>query len=232
MNKEKYLHSKPFMGEWLEDENGQFKGIEWKRDFYNKVVRLTEEICKRDEPTFHAIMETFIKVYPEAKRIADAVKVKDQLSKEHNKASEIRGAVNRASKIRLTIKENRLTDIRMSFDRTSKAVPYSYIGIADYDLYMNENLKWMLGAKGAIIEFTANESEWGTIKQFLQDTLQRDDILGKQNAKKRLYEVLKELYDVVHETGVNFSDTCDYIENLCAIENLLEEELDIDRFRK
>ena len=59
MNKEKYLHRKPFMGEWLKDENGQFKGIEWKRDFYNKVVRLTEKISKGDEPNFHAIMETF-----------------------------------------------------------------------------------------------------------------------------------------------------------------------------
>lgn len=232
MNKEKYLHRKPFMGEWLKDENGQFKGIEWKRDFYNKVVRLTEKISKGDEPNFHAIMETFVKIYPEVKRIANAVRVKDQLSKEHSQASEIKGAVDRATKIRLTIKGNRLTDIRMSFDRTSKAVPYSYIGIADYDLYMNENLKWMLGAKGAVIEFTPNESEWDAVKQFLKYTLQRDDILGKQNAKKRLYEVLKELYDVVHETGVNFSDTCDYIQDLCTIENLLEEELDIDRFRK
>ena len=223
MNNEKYLHSKPFMGEWLKDENGQFKGIEWKRDFYNKVVRLTEEISIGDESTFDAIMKTFVEIYPEVKRIANAVRVKDQLSKEHSQASEIKGAVDRATKIRLTIKENRLTDIRMSFDRTSKAVPYSYIDIADYDLYMNESLKWMLGSKGAVIEFTPNESEWDAVKQF---------ILGKQNAKKRLYEVLKELYDVVHKTGVNFSDTCDYIQNLCAIENLLEEELDIDRFRK
>ena len=230
MNKEKYLRSKPFMGESLLDENKQFKSIEWKRDFYNKVIRLTEEVSKGDEPTFHAIMETFVKVYPEAKRIAEAVEVKEQLSKEHSQASEIRGAIDRASKIRLTIKENRLTNIRMSFDKHSKAVPYSYIGIADYDLYMNEGLKWMLGAKGAIIEVTANESEWDAVKQFLKETLHRDDILGKQNAKKRFYEVLKELYEAVKKTGVNFLDTCNYIENVCRIENLIE-DLDIDRFR-
>lgn len=231
MNKEKYLHSKPFMGKQLLDENGQFKSIEWKQDFYNKVIRLTEEVSKGDEPTFHAIMETFVKVYPEVKRIAEAVEVKEQLSKTHSQASEIRGAIDRASKIRLIIKKGQLTDIRMSFDRHSKAVPDPYIGLADYDLYMNENLKWMLGAKGAIIEVTPNESDWNAVKQFLGETLKRDDVLSKKNAEKRFYEVLKELFKVVHQSGVNFSETCDYIENLLRVENPVI-DLDIDRFRK
>lgn len=304
MDKKIYLQSKPFMGEWQRDENGQFTGIRWNEELFNKVDRLTEELCdkvemlaekkwidsekriakitgivqeseqknrlkqesitKAREKAYREIMDAFIIVYPQVKNIAvwgisiGSGKAIDYISKMHSKAkSDIRKPVEsgNADAIRLTIKENRLVGISVSAYETTRGLyadltlseddpkrlrdDSHYIRIADFDLYHHEELKWMLGAKGATIEVTPTDKDFQAVSRFIVKSLYReeDEVLRNKNIKKRFYDALKGLKKAVRKTGVDFSDAFDYVENLLKIENLIEqldrnEEFNIDRFRK
>ena len=222
MNKEKYLHCKPFMGEWLKDENGQFKGIAWKRDFYNKVVRLTEKVSKGDEPTFHAIMETFIKVYPEVKKYKElSEKTYDYpeygtiiqgISELDQKGQNARTALNRAESIRLTIKKGMLIGISiqtssktyalkadLTIPERPKVDDSKYIHWAHYDLKDNEELRYILSLRKKIVN--KDDAEFPAIKDFLWRTLERnkDERTMWQDFNMKMYETLKNFYLIIRD---------------------------------
>lgn len=201
MDVERYYKTKAFRS-WPHDEDGHIKGPEHDREDFLRVVRLTEEICKGDEPTFHAIMETFIKVYPEVKHykimtestyLYPAYKtVIKGISELDQKGQNARTALNRAESIRLTIKKGMLVGI--SIETSSKTYPLkadltipmqdrkgiddnSYIHQAHYDLKDNKELNYILSlAKGNTkrtkVAFK-NDAEFPAIKEFLWNTLKR-----------------------------------------------------------
>lgn len=228
MNKEKYLHSKPFMGEWLKDENGQIKGIEWKRDFYNKVVLLTEEISKGDETTFHAIMETFVEIYPEIKKHKE-LSTKTFLYPEYGstikgiselyqKGQNARTALELAERVRLTIKKGMLIAIsiktpnktyRLKADLTipqrDKVDDSIYIHIAHYDLQDSEEMKHILLKNGTKTIYK-DDADFPAVKDFLLKTLERsrDERIMWQDFNKNLYETLKMFDQIIR--GVKKSE--------------------------
>lgn len=66
MDIERYYQTQAFIVFVIGEDHLSSK-IEYDRKDFERVVRLTEEISKGDEPTFHAIMETFVEVYPKIK---------------------------------------------------------------------------------------------------------------------------------------------------------------------
>lgn len=295
MDKKIYLHSKPFMGEWQRDENGQFTGIKWDEGLFSKVDRLTEELCdkvemlaekkwidsekrigkitgivqesdqksqlkqesitKAREKAYRDIMDAFIIAYPEVKKVdlwrtlvsSDNVKAIDYISGMHSKAkSDIRKPVEsgNADAIHLTIKENRLIGISVSAYRTThklyadltlpdddKRRKYDdsyYIRIADFDLFYDEELNWMLKANGATIEVTPTDNDYKAVASFVIKTLEReeDEVLRNKNIDKRLYEPMLKFFKVIRKHGIRKSDALDYIENVMAIGKISRSRFD------
>ena len=168
MEAEMYFHTKAFLlPKW--NDNEKRTECAFNREDFERVVRLTKEICKGDEPTFHAIMETFIKVYPEVKKYKElSEKTYDYpayktvikgISELDQKGQNARTALNRAENIRLTIKKGMLVGI--SIETSSKTYPLkadltipmqdrkgiddnSYIHQAHYDLKDNKELNYIL----------------------------------------------------------------------------------------
>ncbi len=286
MDKKVYLHSKPFMKRLLKDEQGHHTGIEWDEELFNKVDRLTEELCDKVEAlaekkwldsekriakitgsvqeseqksllkqeslmnarkkAYREIMDAFIVAYPRVKEVdlwrtlvsSENIKAIDYISELHSKAkSDIRKPVEsgNADAIRLTIKENRLIGISVSAYRTTNELyadltlpedderrKYDdsyYIRIADFDLYNDEELKWMLGAKGATIEVTPTDKDFPAVSKFVVKSLYReeDDVLRNKNIDKRLYEPMLKFFKAIRKHRIRKSDALDYIENVMAI---------------
>lgn len=201
MEAEMYFHTKAFLlPKWNDNEKRTESAF--NREDFERVVRLTEKVSKGDEPTFHAIMETFIKVYPEVKKYKElSEKTYDYpayktvikgISELDQKGQNARTALNRAESIRLTIKKGMLVGI--SIETSSKNYPLkadltipiqdrkgiddnSYIHQAHYDLKDNKELNYILSlAKGNTkrtkVAFK-NDAEFPAIKEFLWNTLER-----------------------------------------------------------
>ena len=286
MDKKVYLHSKPFMKRLLKDEQGHHTGIEWDEELFNKVDRLTEELCDKvevlaekkwldsekriakitgnvqeskqksllkqesltnaREKAYREIMDAFIVAYPRVKEVdlwrtlvsSEDVKAIDYISDLHSKAkSDIRKPVEsgNADAIRLAIKENRLIGISVSAYRTTNELyadltlpedderrKYDdsyYIRVADFDLYNDEELKWMLGAKGATIEVTPTDKDFPAVSKFVVKSLYReeDEVLRNKNIDKRLYEPMLKFFKAIRKHRIRRSDALDYIENVMAI---------------
>ena len=221
MDIERYYKTKAFRS-WPHDENGHIKGPEHDREDFLRVVRLTDKISKGDEPTFHAIMETFIKVYPEVKHY------KIMTEKTHNypeygtiiqgiseldqKGQNARTALNRAESIRLTIKKGMLIGISIQTSSKTYALKADltipdrpkvddskYIHWAHYDLKDNEELNYILSLKKKIVN--KDDAEFPVIKDFLWKTLERskDERTMWQDFNMRMYETLKNFYLIIRD---------------------------------
>ena len=57
-----YIHTKAFyLPKW--NDNEKRTECSFDREDFERVIQLTKEVSKGDEPTFQAIMETYIDVY-------------------------------------------------------------------------------------------------------------------------------------------------------------------------
>ena len=221
MDIERYYKTKAFRS-WPHDEDGHIMGLEYDREDFERVVRLTEKISKGDEPTFHAIMETFIKVYPEVKHY------KIMTEKTHNypeygtiiqgiseldqKGQNARTALNRAETIRLTIKKGMLIGISIQTSSKTYALKADltipdrpkvddskYIHWAHYDLKDNEELRNILSLRKKIVN--KDDAEFPAIKDFLWRTLERskDERTAWQGFNMKMYETLKNFYLIIRD---------------------------------
>ena len=221
MDIERYYKTQAFRS-WPHDENGHIKGPEYDREDFERVVRLTEKISKGDKPTFHAIMETFIKVYPEVKHY------KIMTEKTHNypeygtiiqgiseldqKGQNARTALNRAESIRLTIKKGMLIGISIQTSSKTYALKADltipdrpkvddskYIHWAHYDLKDNEELRYILSLRKKIVN--KDDAEFPAIKEFLWNTLERskDERTAWQGFNMKMYETLKNFYLIIRD---------------------------------
>lgn len=221
MDIERYYKTKAFRS-WPHDEDGHIKGPEYDREDFERVVRLTEKISKGDEPTFHAIMETFIKVYPEVKHykimtestyLYPAYKtVIKGISELDQKGQNARTALNRAEVIRLTIKKGMLVGISIVTSSKAYALKANltrpdrpmvddskYIHWAHYDLKDNEELNYILSLKKKIVN--KDDAEFPAIKDFLWKTLERskDERTMWQDFNMKMYETLKNFYLIIRD---------------------------------
>lgn len=223
MDIERYYKTKAFRS-WPHDEDGHIKGPEYDREDFLRVVRLTEEICKGDEPTFHAIMETFVKVYPEVKHYKIMTEgtyhypeygtIIQGISELDQKGQNARTALNRAETIRLTIKKGMLIGISIVTSSKTYAlkadltIPMqdrkgiddnSYIHWAHYDLKDNKELNYILSLKKKIVN--KDDAEFPAIKEFLWNTLERsrDERTAWQGFNLKMYETLKSFYLIIRD---------------------------------
>lgn len=226
MDIERYYKTKAFRS-WPHDEDGHIKGPEHDREDFLRVVRLTEEICKGDEPTFHAIMETFIKVYPEVKHYKimsekthhypEYGTIIQGISELDQKGQNARTALNRAETIRLTIKKGMLIGISIQTSSKTYALKADltipdrpkvddskYIHWAHYDLKDNEELRYILSLRKKIVN--KDDAEFPAIKDFLWRTLERnkDERTTWQGFNMTMYETLKNFYLIIR--GVRQSE--------------------------
>ncbi len=221
MDVERYYKTKAFRS-WPHDEDGHIKGPEHDREDFLRVVRLTEEICKGDEPTFHAIMETFIKVYQEVKHYKIMTEkthhypeygtIIQGISELDQKGQNARTALNRAESIRLTIKKGMLIGISIQTSSKTYALKADltipdrpkvddskYIHWAHYDLKDNEELRYILSLRKKIVN--KDDAEFPAIKDFLWRTLERskDERTAWQGFNMKMYETLKNFYLIIRD---------------------------------
>ena len=227
MDIERYYKTKAFRS-WPHDEDGHIKGPEHDREDFERVVRLTEKISNGDEPTFHAIMETFVKVYPEVKKYKELSaktflypeygSIIKGISELYQKGQNARTALSRAEIVRLNIKKGMLIAIsiktpnktyRLKADLTNserEGVDDSiYIHTAHHDLPDSEELKHILLKNGTKTIYK-DDADFPSVKAFLLKTLERskDERTMWQDFNKNLYETLKTFDQIIR--GVKKSE--------------------------
>ena len=221
MEAEMYFHTKAFLlPKW--NDNEKRTECAFNREDFERVVRLTEKVSKGDEPTFHAIMETFIKVYPEVKKYKELSektydypecgKIIQGISERDQKGQNARTALNRAEVIRLTIKKGMLVGISIVTSSKTYALKANltrldrpmvddskYIHWAHYDLKDNEELNYILSLKKKIVN--KDDAEFPAIKDFLWKTLERskDERTMWQDFNMKMYETLKNFYLIIRD---------------------------------
>lgn len=217
MEAEMYFHTKAFLlPKW--NDNEKRTECAFNREDFERVVRLTEKVSKGDEPTFHAIMETFIKVYPEVKKYKELSEktydypeyktIIEGLSELYQKGQKTRTALNRAEHIELTIRKGILVAISIKTPNktyrlaTKQAEPDDsiYIHNAHFDLQDNEELKHLLS--GESISLNNDDADFHVVKEFLQKTLERskEERTMRKDFSKKLYDTLKVFDQVIRNT--------------------------------
>ena len=217
MEAEMYFHTKAFLlPKW--NDNEKRTECAFNREDFERVVRLTEKVSKGDEPTFHAIMETFIKVYPEVKKYKELSEktydypeyktIIEGLSELYQKGQKTRTALNRAEHIELTIRKGILVAISIKTPNktyrlaTKQAEPDDsiYIHNAHFDLQDNEELKHLLS--GESISLNNDDADFHAVKEFLQKTLERskEERTMRKDFSKKLYDTLKVFDQVIRNT--------------------------------
>lgn len=221
MEAEIYFHTKAFfLPKW--NDNEKRTECSFDREDFERVIQLTKEVSKGDEPTFHAIMETFIDVYPEVKhykimtertdRYSECGKIIQGISERDQKGQNARTALNRAEVIRLTIKKGMLVGISIVTSSKTYALKANltrpdrpmvddskYIHWAHYDLKDNEELNYILSLKKKIVN--KDDAEFPAIKDFLWKTLERskDERTMWQDFNMKMYETLKNFYLIIRD---------------------------------
>lgn len=220
MDIERYYKTKAFIVFVIGEDHLSSK-IEYDRKDFERVIRLTEEICKGDEPTFHAIMETFVKIYPEVKKYKELSaktflypeygSIIKGISELYQKGQNARTALGLAESVKLTIKKGMLIAIsiktpnktyRLKADLTNserEGIDDSiYIHLAHYDLQDSEELKHIL-LKNDPKTIYKDDADFPAVKDFLLKTLERsrNERIMWQDFNKNLYETLKKFDQII-----------------------------------
>lgn len=220
MEAEMYFHTKAFLlPKW--NDNEKRSECAFNREDFERVVRLTEKVSKGDEPTFHAIMETFIKVYPEVKKYKELSaktflypeygSIIKGISELYQKGQNARTALGLAESVKLTIKKGMLIAIsiktpnktyRLKADLTNserEGIDDSiYIHLAHYDLQDSKELKHIL-LKNDSKTIYKDDADFPAVKDFLLKTLERsrNERIMWQDFNKNLYETLKKFDQII-----------------------------------
>ena len=220
MEAETYFHTKAFfLPKW--NDNEKRTECAFNREDFERVVRLTEKVSKGDEPTFHAIMETFVKIYPEVKKYKELSaktflypeygSIIKGISELYQKGQNARTALGLAESVKLTIKKGMLIAIsiktpnktyRLKADLTNserEGIDDSiYIHLAHYDLQDSEELKHIL-LKNDPKTIYKDDADFPAVKDFLLKTLERsrNERIMWQDFNKNLYETLKKFDQII-----------------------------------
>lgn len=238
MDKERYYQTKAFIVFVIGEDHFSSK-IEYDRKDFERVVRLTEEICKGDEPTFHAIMETFVEVYPKIKAQQNFTnKEISHLSKFYQKVHDAKTALNRAEVIRLKFENRMLTGVSIEtpnktyklYTDLSYAKDYGvnldfiYIGFAGDALCKYKKLKDLYNIGTGIKSITKGEGDFSEAKEFLFETLEDTEShrIKSKNFNKITFDLLKTFRKVIiankREIRISKDEAHEYIKSVLCLD--------------
>lgn len=246
MDKERYYQTKAFIVFVIGEDHFSSK-IEYDRKDFERVVRLTEEICKGDEPTFHAIMETFVEVYPKIKAQQNFTnKEISHLSKFYQRVHDAKTALNRAEVIRLKFENQMLTGVSIETpNKTYKLytdlsyvkdygvnLDFIYIGFAGHALCKYKKLTDLYKIGTGIKSITKGEGDFSEAKEFLCETLEDTEShrIKSKNYNKITVELLKTLRQVIiakkRKIRINKDEAHKYLNSVLCL------DLDEDDFER
>ena len=238
MDIERYYQTQAFIVFVIGEDHFSSK-IEYDRKDFERVVRLTEEISKGDEPTFHAIMETFVEVYPKIKAQQNLTnKEISHLSKFYKRVHDAKTALNRAEVIRLKFESRMLTDVSIETpNRTYKLytdlsyakdygvnLDFIYIGFAGNALCKYKKLKDLYKIGTGIKSITKGEGDFSEAKEFLFETLEDTEShrIKSKNFNKITFDLLKTFRKVIiaNKRGIRISkdEAHEYIKSVLCLD--------------
>lgn len=213
MDIERYYKTKAFIVFVIGEDHLSSK-IEYDRKDFERVIRLTEEICKGDEPTFHTIMETFVEVYPKIKAQQNFTnKEISHLSEFYRRVHDAKTALNRAEVIRLKFENRMLTGISIETPNRTYKLHTDYSCLNEYGLNIDslyiifaglalgeyKKLKDLHKLGTGVRSITKEENDFSEAKEFLLKTLEDTESrrIKSKNFDKITFDLLKTFRKVI-----------------------------------